>query len=261
MKMKFLNKILFLLIATLLLLNFIVTNTAFAVECSSVYGISDYNCDGKVSLFFMGDSIVYGFGDEINKNKGGYILRLKKTLSRAEVNSYGVQGLRTAELLSTLKLVFSTNEYPDFKTHLLAADAIILDIARNDFWTWATPEASWKRIKLIRSLIIRKVKQATGLEPIVVISNLLLPNRTSQGAWVQSFNALALSESSDRFPSDIRLDKISKKLLSKDGLHPTSKGYKAVSNAMLDYAKTTLVSHMSINRPDLNLNNIPDLFE
>jgi lysophospholipase L1-like esterase len=75
--------------------------------CPAVSRLADLNCDGKATVVVLGDSLVRGIGDTKNSNTGGYIIRTQEKFPGATIYGYGVPGLRTQPLLSTLKNTFA----------------------------------------------------------------------------------------------------------------------------------------------------------
>jgi lysophospholipase L1-like esterase len=211
-----------------------------ALACPAVHGIPDYNCDGMLQITVIGDSLVYGIGDTKNKNKGGYVLRLQKALPEASVQNLGVPGLRTFELLELLNRAYTKNKAPKTKAVLNSSDVIIFDLGRNDIWIDTSPEASYKNLEKASSIIRKKVKQSSGTAPIIVTAVLMLPNRGSQSPWVQELNSLIEEGNTISTPADLRFNLVSKRLLSSDRIHPTSKGYDALAKTLLKYVTKTL---------------------
>jgi lysophospholipase L1-like esterase len=78
---------------------------------------------------------------------------------------------------------------------------------------------------------------------------LLLPNRGSQGPWVKELNEIILESHTTAHPADLRFDQVSKRLLSPDSIHPTSKGYAAISKVFISYLKHEYPEHAA-NRGD-----------
>jgi lysophospholipase L1-like esterase len=247
------------IVLALITLALFITNNAFA--CPGKNGILDYNCDGVVKIFFIGDSFVFGFGDTVNDNKGGYVKRLKKSLSKVTVESYGVQGLRAVKLLPIVLDTFKVKDpYPAFRKSLNEADAIILDVGRNDRWLMGEPSATYNILNRITKQIARGVLKDTGYEPMVIKAVLMLPNRGSQGPWVKLLNEIILAKSTNRFPSDLRFDLVSKRLIGKDQIHPTPLGYTTIAKAFRSYIPD-LTKHFKARRPDTDLDGISDLLE
>lgn len=232
-----------------------------AVACPAKNGIPDYNCDGRVKITFLGDSLVFGIGDTKNGNKGGYVLRVTSKLPNVEIASHGVAGQRTKELLNLLRDTFDKNKKPEIREDLLDADVVILDLGRNDRWLFGRPSDAYRNIKRATTKILTEVEAVTGIPPLVVKAVIMLPNRGSQGPWVKELDKLIFKSNSPGYPADLRFDLVSKRLLSSDQIHPTSKGYDALAKAFLTYAKDKLPKKMAALRPDSDDDGIEDLFE
>lgn len=234
---------------------------SLAWACPKLNSIPDFNCDSKIQITFLGDSLVSGVGDAENKNKGGYVLRVGKALPFATVVNLGKSGLRTQPLLSTVakKLALKVND--PYKDSILASDIVVIDIGRNDAWLFGKPLDSYRNIKKTADLIRSKSIEMQGYAPIVVTAVLMLPNRGSQAPWVKELNAIILKNSTLAAPSDLRFDKVSKKLLNIDQIHPTAAGYKALAKSFKSYLLKKLVTRMELLREDLDNNGIYDLFE
>ena len=74
-------------------------------------------------------------------------------------------------------------------------------------------------------------------------------------------NALILKGHRPHAPANLRFDKVNKRLLSSDQIHPTSKGYAAPAKKFIRYLTVTLPPIMQALRPDADGNGITDLFE
>jgi lysophospholipase L1-like esterase len=237
--------------------------SSYCFACTGVNGIPDYNCDGKVQIFFVGDSLVFGTGDTANGNQGGYVLRLKKSLKKVSVKSYGVKGLRASSLLRIVADTYvskDTTLYPQFRKNLAASDIIILDLGRNDRWLRGPELKTYRHLALTAQRIAKGVKLDTSYTPLIVQAVLMLPNRGDQGPWVQGLNKIILSKSTTKYPSDLRFDVVSKRLLNEDQLHPTPKGYTAIAKAFKEYIPT-LKNYCETLRPDTDSDGISDIFE
>lgn len=254
------NKVLFPIVIAIITSLFLCQKSS---ACTGQNGIPDYNCDGKVQVFFVGDSLVFGTGDTANGNKGGYVLRLKKSLRKSSIKSYGIKGLRASTLLRLVADTYvskNTSLYPQFRKNLAASDIIVLDLGRNDRWLRGPELKTYRHLALTAQRIAKGVKLDTGYSPLVVKAVLMLPNRGDQGPWVQGLNKIILSKSTVRYPSDLRFDVVSKRLLNDDQLHPTPKGYAAIAKAFRDYIPT-LKNYCETLRPDTDADGISDIFE
>lgn len=204
-------------------------------DCTIDAGLPDLNCDGNVNVVALGDSLVTGVGDKKLRGNGGYVVRTQKRLPHVSLFAHGQAGLRTGPLLKRLRTSFSGTAYQEIAEDLLNADLISIDIGRNDRWLFGPPKKAYRNLQRIRTLIKQNIQDQTGFAPVIVISVLLLPNRGAQAPWVKELNSYIERSHSPSEPADLRFDKVSKRLLSPDNLHPTSKGYNALSKVYARY--------------------------
>jgi lysophospholipase L1-like esterase len=239
---------------------FLLSIAQFSFACPGQYGIQDYNCDGKVKIFFIGDSFTYGTGDTVNNNKGGYIKRLKKSLKKISIDSYSIPGLRAITLLKIMNDVKKEDLYPEFRKKLSDADIVILDLGRNDRWLMDLPGRTYRNLDKIARLVNSVVREDTGFEPMVIKAVLMLPNRGSQGPWVKLLNQIILAKSTPKYPNDLRFDLVSKRLIGGDQIHPTSLGYNALAKAFTAYLPKLKIN-LNTARPDSDGDGLTDIFE
>lgn len=232
-----------------------------AFACPDIAGIPDFNCDQSLQIAVIGDSLVFGVGDASHHNRGGYVLRTQNKLKQVIFQNLGVAGLRTAELEKLLVDTFDKNKKKSWKLVLQSADIIILDLGRNDRWLFGTPNNTFKALKSISDRIRKNVKKLTGIEPMVVIATNMLPNRGSQGPWVKELDNLINNYNAKVKIPSLRFDLVSKRLLSSDQIHPTSKGYDALSKTLLSYLRSPLPKRMKALRPDADHDGIADIIE
>jgi lysophospholipase L1-like esterase len=230
--------------------------------CPKVSGFPDYNCDQSLDIVILGDSIPLGFGDTKNGNQGGYVLRTKNKLKQFSFQNFAKPGLRTFELLNDVNDALNGDDSDiDLRQALLGADVVFLDIGRNDRWLFGTPSATLRNLKRISTLIKSKVSARTNVAPLVVTAVIMLPNRGSQGPWVKELNALILKSNSKQNPADLRFDLVSKRLLGKDQIHPTSEGHTALFKTFSNYITKILPKKINALRPDTDADGIYDYFE
>jgi len=232
-----------------------------AKACPLIDGLPDYNCDGKVQVVVVGDSLVSGIGDTKNANSGGYVVRTQKQFPSAAILSHGVPGLRTQVLLKRLRKALAAPATEQLGTDIVGADVVVLDVGRNDRWNFGLPEATLRNLKRARELIEASVESQVGYSPLVVTAVLMLPNRGSQGPWVKELNGLILQSHSEEAPADLRFDLVSKRLLASDNVHPTSKGYAAIAKVFGDYLMNEYRQHVVALREDLDADGLYDIFE
>ena len=119
-----------------------------ASACPKVGNLPDFNCDGEINIVVIGDSLVSGYGDTANNNKGGYVLRAQSSLQQATVKNFGVPGLNTVQLLLNLGKAFRGTSYLALAAALVEADLVVLDLGRNDRWFFGVPLQTFRRITL-----------------------------------------------------------------------------------------------------------------
>jgi lysophospholipase L1-like esterase len=244
-----------------LLVGILLSIVTAASACPEISGIPDYNCDGKIRISVIGDSFVFGFGDTKNKNSGGYITRARKELPLITIDNLGVLGLRVDGAKTMLKKAFQLGTNEKVREALVEADVVILDLGRNDRWLFGEPVDTYKGLQEVAKTIRTEVRALTKLEPLVVMAVLMLPNRGSQGPWVKALNTLISKGHSSSKPADLRFDLVSKRLIGSDQIHPTSKGYSALSAAFVRYIKGTLSKRLRALRPDTDGDGLPDAIE
>jgi lysophospholipase L1-like esterase len=199
-----------------------------AQECPDIRGIVDLNCDRKLQITFVGDSIVTGYGDTENRNRGGYVLRLQNKFPEVTFKSVAVNGLKTGGLLELLNNAFNTTTSPVTLEILNTSDVVIIDMGRNDRLVPKPVKDTYKALQLASNKIRRGVKRFTGVEPLVITSVMMVPGRPIIAPFVKKLNTIILEGSSPDHPADLRFDKVGTALLSKDKLHPSSEGYEAL---------------------------------
>lgn len=222
-----------------------VAGARHAYSCPDVAGLPDANCDGSAVVVVIGDSLVYGVGDSKNDGKGGYVLRAQAKFPAANFINRGIPGLKTVPLLQKLTKAFKAPEDSGLAQDLLGADLVVFDVGRNDRWLMGAPAATLRNIKKARALVEAKVRELRGASPLQVLAVLMYPNRGSQGPWVKELDQLIIDSHTEGYPADLRFDKVSKRLLSPDSIHPTSKGYSALSKVFIDYLLKDYPKHIS----------------
>jgi len=213
---------------------------AFAQTCPDIREIADLNCDGKLQITFVGDSIVTGFGDTENRNRGGYVLRLQQKFADVIIKSVAVNGLKTGGLIELLTNALEKNLSPMNQTILMESDVVILDMGRNDRLVPKPVKDTYKALQLAGNKIRKNVRKLAGFEPLIVTSVMMIPGRPYIAPFVRKLNSIILGGNSPERPADLRFDKVSGAFLSKDKLHPSSKGYEALSKVAEQYLLTEL---------------------
>jgi hypothetical protein len=78
---------------------------------------------------------------------------------------------------------------------------------------------------------------------------------------MKALNSLIAMASSDEFPTDLHFEQVSKRLLSADRIHPTSKGYTAVAAVFAQYLLHAYPAHAAFLRKDEDNDGLYDIFE
>ena len=115
-----------------------------------------------------------------------------------------------------------------------------MDMGRNDRLVPKPVKETYRALRLAATKIRRGVRELTGFEPLVVTSVMMVPSRPQIAPFVRKLNAIILQGNTPEKPSDLRFDKVDDTFLSKDRLHPSSKGYEALSKVAESYLLTEL---------------------
>ena len=213
-------------------------------KCRSFYKIPDLNCDGDLQIVVIGDSFVSGTGDTKYRGRGGYVLRTQRRLRKAAIQNLGTPGLQTPDLLEELRSSLRGRAPSKYRQVIRTADIVILDLGRNDRWLYGKASDTAKNLQAAAALIRADARKRKRIEPIVVIAPNMLPNRGSQGPWVALLNKFILRTHSSKYPADLRFDLVSKRLIGKDQIHPTSLGYDELAKVFQRYLQRTLPPRM-----------------
>jgi lysophospholipase L1-like esterase len=238
---------------------FLTASVCFA--CPPRNGVPDFNSDGEVRVVVMGDSIPFGFGDTLNGNKGGYVLRAARQLPAVTFVNFARRGLFTRDLVGQLNKALNLGRNEAMRTELLQADVVIFDLGRNDRWFFGLPSAAYRNLKRARTMIQRGVTERGALAPLVVTAVMMLPNRGAQAPWVTALNTLIAKSNTLAAPCDLHFDEVSKRLLGPDMIHPTSAGYAALSAVLVSYLKKVLPAKVAKLHPDTDGDTLPDVIE
>lgn len=246
------------LIAVLLVWGIYVANAA---ACPLVAGLVDFNCDGKHRISAVGDSIVYGVGDEKNGNSGGYVLRLRRSFPSSQVFGFGYPGITTAKLLSYYKKQFKRNPKSDEITKLGTSDIVIIDVGRNDYFNRNSSTLTATTIKRLTEYLSTQLKKRFGTAPLFVVAVLPLTRRQIDLGFIKQVNMVMLRIRGSQLPAYLRFDTLKTTLLGPDRLHPTSAGYDVLAKIAAKYIKRDAQRRSKAARPDKDRDGIYDLFE
>lgn len=235
----------------LLTLALFMSNAQAQSTCAVANGVLDVNCDGVVRVIAVGDSVVYGIGDNANSDRGGYPLRASKRLPNVDVINAGEPGLKASSLLLRYSRAFKTSAGRQEYSDLLTSDIIVLDLGRNDRWAFGPPSSTYRDLTKLRQLIRNAAKVEFSNKPLVVIAVLMLPNRGAQGPWVKELNQIILAGTSLANPSDLRFDLLSKRNYNEDQIHPNARGYDDLARTFIKYLTKVLPPRIKKLNPDL----------
>jgi len=229
-------------------------------SCELIEGFIDYNCDGQHKVVFTGDSVVLGFGDRENRNKGGYVKRLDEVFPESKIVNLGVGGITTLGLLRAFKQNLKKAAPGTTKKKTKSSDVIVIDVGRNDFGAKVTAGMAVRNVARIVKFL-RKELGKNGTQPFIVVTTLIPTKRINQGKFIKEFNRLLLKFKGRNLPVHIRLDKLKKKIIAKDGLHPKSAGYETIQGAVATFLQNKLQTLLAKKREDDDADGIYDLFE
>ena len=225
----------------------------------------DYNCDQKLEITFVGDSIVYGRGDFDNGNKGGYVIRLQNKFKKykkklhVRFNAVGFPGVTSSGLHAKLMKIYKKRKSSSKSAFnkLKMSDIIIFDVGRNDYWSDTPVEYTVNNIRRSIEYLYSILPKLNDSPLVIISSSVLIPvGREYQVPFVTELNQkLKYTRFSHKF--DVSL-------LTGDMLHPSSRGYTVLANSyfsQLTNKKTGIQVLMKSQRPDNDQDGIPDLFE
>lgn len=240
-----------ILLFTLYLLCF--SSSAYA--CPPVHGYPDFNCDGKFTIAFFGDSVTRGDADpKINSVTGGVPLRVKKYFKKNlpkgsfKVLNFGVSGIKCLNLRIEARKKILKNE-----KGVANADAAIYACGLNDFHTHKNPTLTRAYLKGMK----RFSKKRGIYSEVAMVTQ---TKRPWQQPWVAAVNSKI-----SNLGKKIRYDLIDPNLsISGDLIHPHGVGYKLMFNVLFDFLSSdsfTLFGEKQLKLADLDEDLVYDSFE
>lgn len=229
--------------------------------CPRIDGLIDYNCDQKLKIVAVGDSVVAGIGDSRNGYKGGYVKRLKRDFPRADVAGMGFPGYSSGHLLQDFTAALNEPGTGKTKKTLENADLIIIDVGRNDYWD--EKDAGLTVRNIVRLVKLFKEKLGTKLDtpPWVTIAYMLPTKRSFQWTFLIQINYYLSHLNPANFKVELNFNKIPVSALSWDGIHPSSKGYAEMEAMIRKYLKGQLQREEKRIRSDDDRDGVFDFFE
>lgn len=206
-----------------------------AAACPPIGGLVDVNCDGRLKIAVTGDSIVAGVRDTARPKGGGYVARLGESLPFASVQNIGVPGIFSKKLLRSFKKLLPKVPPGAIRRRSAMADIFIIDVGRNDYWMREPPAMTVRNIRRLVRYLREELVALDGSPPVVLVAMLTPTTRGYQQWFIASVNALLTRYRSGTLPAYLRFDRIDPALISFDGIHPTSRGYAAMTRIALRY--------------------------
>ncbi len=233
-----------------------------AFACPLIGELIDFNCDGRHTITATGDSIVFGVGDELHENRGGYMQRLETLFPTSELHSLGYPGITTAQLLRFYKRLFKTRPEGPEALSIGTADILIIDVGRNDYFNRNSSTLTVTTIRRLVSFLTTETKKRFGFSPLIVTTILTPTAREFDKGFVEQVNMVALKTRTNKYlPAYLRFDLMSPALLSDDGLHPSSAGFDLLGILAEEYIRDDAQRRSSALRRDGDNDGIFDLFE
>lgn len=211
---------------------------ALALACPNIDGLRDRNCDGRLHIAVVGDSIVSGEGDEAHGGSGGYVLRLGEQLPHAVISSYGFPGYTAAGLLKLFTRVRRNVTRGDWKLDIGTADYVIVDAGRNDYFAHRSSATVASTLRSLAGNLELLGESVQGLAPLVAVSSLASTNRGKQQDFLRHVNyRIQDAVRKRRLIAGPRFDSVQGLSLNRDGLHPTAAGYDRLEFVLESYLR------------------------
>ncbi|MGI6681007.1 MAG: SGNH/GDSL hydrolase family protein [Bdellovibrionota bacterium] len=223
------------------------TNSLYACDETNLSTcFVDRNKDKKIRILFIGDSFVRGVGD-VN-NKGGYTTKLNNdfranTKRKVRITKIARPGATVAQILSHIKQNIYKN--PTMLRKIYNADAIILDMGRNDFWDRRNRNNVRRSITTLRRLIkFLRTESGAKVKPFITVSTLahVSTKKPKQLNFIKSFNTELLKY--PKISGIILQHQLPTTILSEDGLHPSPLGHNYIYSQVRTQMLTTLYNKM-----------------
>lgn len=231
-----------------------------AHACPLIGGIIDYNCDGKLKLAFVGDSVVKGVDDSYDGD-AGYVLRIGQSIKKAKVSNLGVPGITTLRLFTALKQKLSSPKESITKSKLLDADYVFIDVGRNDFFEEDNAPLAVRNIRRMIRLIRLYIGDDVETPPFVTAALLTPTPRETQQPFIDQINALLAQQDSVNLRVGMHFNTMPVDLINDGGIHPTPEGYDYMAAVAEHYIRTTLQDLVKTRAKDTDKDGVYDYFE
>lgn len=186
-----------------------------AYACPNILGYVDANCDGKLQVLAVGDSITFGRGDKPG-NEGGYPKRLAEYFAalsvQVEIQTFAKPGKDCLQLLELLKPRITKN-----KDNLQQADVAILLCGTNSYWRFLGLPLEDMAAETKQDL--QKVRKLLKKYMYVEVASLPPTKRSWQQPFIEAVN--------DELGGLVKVHfaDMPKSGISKDKLHPNPEGH------------------------------------
>lgn len=237
-----------------------------AHACPTIDGLIDYNCDQKIQIGVLGDSFVFGTGDNKTGSKGGYIGRLAKLpqFKNAQIIGMGLPGYSSYEILLEVKRSLASSRTNRLKRSLSDLDILVIDMGRNDFFQEISPSQTVTNLQTLLKVIEQRVGHGANIAPLFAVSRLALTSPSSrplQRVFISKVDSTLKKKSSSSFPVRVGFDALNTRFLSKDGLHPSPSGYAQLATILDTFLLGAAQDEASEERADVDNDGVYDIAE
>ncbi len=253
--------------ALLVVLVSIVTSgpASAAPGCPKIESLIDFNCDKKLKIVFLGDSITFGIGDS-KRPVQGYPGRIQKALPTAEVINLGVPGITSAGLMANVKQALTKKPANAMGRALHDADFILVSVGVNDFFSGVEDAGrTLRNIAAILKYLKTTLKDSDGTAPIIGAGGPIFTLRQFQQPFIRKLDDLFIKyNNTETLPFSIRfslVDVRSHPTLSPDRLHPNAMGYDKMAKLVLKNLRAKVQDLMRAQRTDADADGIYDQLE
>lgn len=194
--------------------------TATAQACPSINGIEDRNCDGKLKIVIIGDSVVYGWIGVSTPSEYHSYPDYVRDVTGAEVVSFGIPGITAQGLSDAITGRTDFNE----------ADYGIIDVGRNGVYAGDSVSATAYDIRRLSA----KLKTLVGPDAFITASFMLKSLRPEVQEFNTALNRRLVNMRSDNFNVLVRYNQLPTSVLSGDNLHPSYEGNVVIGQKLID---------------------------
>lgn len=191
-----------------------------AHACPRINNIKDRNCDGRIKIVVIGDSIVFGWGASVNSGEYRNYPDYVRDALGVEVVAFGIPGI-TAQGL---------NDAITGRTDFNGADYGIVDVGRNGVYAGDSVSATAYDVRRLTL----KLKSMMGGSSYATASILLKSLRPEVQEFNSDLNRKLVSMRSDNFNVVMRFNTLPTSVLTGDNLHLSYEGMVVVGDKVID---------------------------